>query len=108
MNGGQALFKALVDAGITTCFANPGTSEMQLVYEMGLSDALRPILCLQGDVVTGAEAAMRARPGQICTVIAPNNQHWDDATPPPPPMMPVCPGLAPDAIEQAASLLRNG
>ena len=105
MNGGQALFKALVDAGITTCFANPGTSEMQLVCEMGLSDALRPILCLQGDVVTGAEAAMCGRPGQICTVIAPNNQHWDDATPP---MMPVCPGLAPDAIEQAASLLRNG
>jgi hypothetical protein len=30
MNGAQSLFKALVDAGITTCFANPGTSEMQL------------------------------------------------------------------------------
>ena len=26
MNGAQSLFKALVDAGITTCFANPGTS----------------------------------------------------------------------------------
>ena len=54
MNGAQSLFKALVDAGITTCFANPGTSEMQLVYEMGLSEAVRPILCLQEDVVTGA------------------------------------------------------
>lgn len=54
MNGAQSLFKALVDAGVTTCFANPGTSEMQLVYEMGLSDAVRPILCLQEDVVTGA------------------------------------------------------
>jgi len=54
MNGAQSLLKALVDAGVTTCFANPGTSEMQLVYEMGLSDAVRPILCLQEDVVTGA------------------------------------------------------
>ena len=31
MNGAQSLFKALVDAGITTCFANPGTTEMPLV-----------------------------------------------------------------------------
>ncbi|WZO98432.1 acetolactate synthase large subunit [Isosphaeraceae bacterium EP7] len=54
MNGAQSLFKSLVDAGITTCFANPGTSEMQLVYEMGLTDAVRPVLCLQEDVVTGA------------------------------------------------------
>jgi acetolactate synthase-1/2/3 large subunit len=54
MNGAQSLFKALVDAGIDTCFANPGTSEMQLVYEMGLTDDMRPILCLQENTVTGA------------------------------------------------------
>ena len=54
MNGAQALFKALVHAGITTCFANPGTSEMQLVYEIGMTDKVRPVLCLQEDVVTGA------------------------------------------------------
>jgi acetolactate synthase I/II/III large subunit len=54
MNGAQSLFKALVDAGITVCFANPGTSEMQLVYEIGMTDKVRPILCLQEDVVTGA------------------------------------------------------
>jgi acetolactate synthase-1/2/3 large subunit len=53
MNGAQSLFKSLVDAGITTCFANPGTSEMQLVYEIGMTEAVRPILCLQEDVVTG-------------------------------------------------------
>ena len=40
--------------GITTCFANPGTSEMQLVYEIGMTDKVRPVLCLQEDVVTGA------------------------------------------------------
>ena len=53
MNGAQALFKALTDAGVT-CFVNPGTSEMQLVYEIGLAANVRPVLCLQEDVVTGA------------------------------------------------------
>lgn len=54
MNGAKALFNALTRAGLDTCFANPGTSEMQLVYEMGKSDAVRPVLCLQENVVTGA------------------------------------------------------
>jgi acetolactate synthase I/II/III large subunit len=54
MNGAQALFKALVDAGLDTCFGNPGTSEMQLVYEMGLTADVRPFLCLQENIVTGA------------------------------------------------------
>ena len=73
MNGAQSLFKALVDAGITTCFANPGTSEMQLVYEMGLSEAVRPILCLQEDVVTGAAdgfGRMTGRPRSRCFMSA--------------------------------------
>jgi acetolactate synthase-1/2/3 large subunit len=54
MNGAQALFKALIDAGLDTCFANPGTSEMQLVYEMGRTKDTRAILCLEENVVTGA------------------------------------------------------
>jgi len=31
MNGSQALFKALIDAELDTCFANSGISEMQTV-----------------------------------------------------------------------------
>lgn len=54
MNGAQALFKALTDAGLNTCFANPGTSEMQLVYEIGRTEGTRAILCLEENVVTGA------------------------------------------------------
>jgi thiamine pyrophosphate-dependent acetolactate synthase large subunit-like protein len=54
MNGAQALFKALTDAGLDTCFANPGTSEMQLVYEIGLTEDVRAVLCLQENTVTGA------------------------------------------------------
>jgi acetolactate synthase-1/2/3 large subunit len=56
MNGAQALFKALTGAGFDTCFANPGTSEMQLVYEMGRTKDARAILCLQENIVTGAAA----------------------------------------------------
>lgn len=54
LNGAQALLTALTRAGLDTCFANPGTSEMQLVYEIGLGDTVRPVLCLQENVVTGA------------------------------------------------------
>src|SRR5260370_34911124 len=54
MNGAQSLFKALADAGLDACFANPGTSEMQLVYEIGLTKGVRAVLCLQENTVTGA------------------------------------------------------
>src|SRR5512139_2306120 len=54
MNGAQALFKALTEAGLDTCFANPGTSEMHLVYEIGRTPGVRAVLCLQENTVTGA------------------------------------------------------
>jgi acetolactate synthase-1/2/3 large subunit len=54
MNGAQALLKALVEAGVEICFANPGTSEMHLVLAIGTTDAVRPILCLFEGVATGA------------------------------------------------------
>jgi len=54
MNGAQALLKALTDAGLDTCFTNPGTSEMQLVYEIGLTPGVRAVLCLQENTATGA------------------------------------------------------
>ncbi|MDG3005175.1 acetolactate synthase large subunit [Paludisphaera mucosa] len=198
MNGAQSLFKSLVDAGVATCFANPGTSEMQLVYEIGMTDAVRPVLCLQEDVVTGAadgygrmkgapaftllhvacgfangvamlhnaarantpvvnvvgvnasyhqanypehelvngrasdlaravshwcgetrsashlgelgvEAAALAKTGKVCTIVAPNDYHWSDATPPPSPPAPSArPQAAREAIARAAEMLSNG
>jgi acetolactate synthase-1/2/3 large subunit len=54
MNGAQALFKALTDAGLDTCFANLGTSEMPLVHEMGRGENVRAVLCLEENVVSGA------------------------------------------------------
>ena len=54
MNGAQALFHTLVDAGVEVCFANPGTSEIHLVTAIGASDAVRAVLCLFEGVVSGA------------------------------------------------------
>lgn len=66
MNGAQSVFKALVDAGVATCFASPGTSQMQLVHEIGVSGAVRPILCLQEDsyAILGLEMA-RVRENEL-------------------------------------------
>ncbi|MFK8043398.1 acetolactate synthase large subunit [Congregibacter sp.] len=54
MNGAEALLKTLVESEVEICFANPGTSEMQLVSAIGQTDAMRPVLCLFEGVVSGA------------------------------------------------------
>lgn len=200
MNGAQALLKALVDAGLDTCFANPGTSEMQLVYEIGRTRDVRSILCLQENTVTGAAdgyARMSGKPaftllhvgsgfangianlqnagrastkmvnivganatyhqpnypehelingkiidlaravshwsheaktadelgmlgahaarqakvgaGNICTIVAPTNCHWDPAVAPPSSTEPIsAPKTSPETIQHVASLLTNG
>ena len=65
MNGAQVLLKTLADSEIDTCFANPGTSEMQLVAAIGETPGVRAVLCLFEGVVTGAAdgyARMADRP----------------------------------------------
>jgi len=54
MNGAHALLATMRANRVTTCFANPGTSEMHFVA--GLDDApeMRAILCLFEGVATGA------------------------------------------------------
>ena len=54
MNGAEALINALAEAGVDVCFANPGTSEMQLVAAIDQQPKIRGILCLFEGVVTGA------------------------------------------------------
>ncbi len=48
LNGAAAFFRNLADNGIDTIFACPGTSEMQVVDELGYSD-LKP-----GGAMTGS------------------------------------------------------
>lgn len=54
MNGAQALVQALLDSGVDTCFANPGTSEMHFVAALDQADRLRCVLGLFEGVATGA------------------------------------------------------
>jgi acetolactate synthase-1/2/3 large subunit len=54
VNGAQALIRTLVDSGVDTCFANPGTSEMHFVAALDDVPQLRAILGLHEGVVTGA------------------------------------------------------
>ena len=53
-NGAQALIRTLVDAGVTTCFTNPGTSEMHFVAALDSTPEMRGVLALFEGVATGA------------------------------------------------------
>jgi len=53
-NGANALIQTLVDAGITTCFTNPGTSEMHFVVALDTVPEMRAVLALFEGVATGA------------------------------------------------------
>ena len=53
-NGAHALIQTLVDAGITTCFTNPGTSEMHFVAALDTVPEMRAVLALFEGVATGA------------------------------------------------------
>ena len=52
-NGAKALIDTLINAGVDTCFTNPGTSEMHFVAALDSTD-MRVILCLFEGVATGA------------------------------------------------------
>ncbi len=70
MNGAQALIETLVRSGVDVCFANPGTSEMQLVQAIDQIPGMRPVLALFEGVVTGAAdgyARMARKPA--CTLL---------------------------------------
>ncbi|QGG97040.1 acetolactate synthase large subunit [Actinomarinicola tropica] len=54
MNGAEQLMRTLADNGVTACFANPGTTEMQLVAALDTERRIRPILGLFEGVATGA------------------------------------------------------
>jgi acetolactate synthase-1/2/3 large subunit len=65
MNGAEAMLRTLLACGVDTCFANPGTSEMQFVAALDRVSGLRPVLCLSETVATGCAdgyARMSGRP----------------------------------------------
>ena len=52
-NGAHALIQTLINAGVDTCFTNPGTSEMHFVAALDDAD-MRGVLCLFEGVASGA------------------------------------------------------
>lgn len=53
MNGAESLVRTLLGAGVDTCFANPGTSEMHFVAALDQIPGMKCVLGLQENVVTG-------------------------------------------------------
>lgn len=54
MNGAESLMRTLVNAGVTVCFANPGTTEIHFVDSLDRVPAMRCVPCLFEGVCTGA------------------------------------------------------
>lgn len=52
--GADRLLQALLERGVNTCFANPGTSEMHLVAALDRTPRMRCVLTLFENVATGA------------------------------------------------------
>ena len=54
MNGAQSLVKTLLNNGVDTVFANPGTSEMHFVAALDQHSEMNCVLCLFEGGTTGA------------------------------------------------------
>src|SRR5918992_9708 len=54
MTGAESVLRSLSAAGVRTCFANPGTSEMHLVAALERVPEVRPVLTLFEGVASGA------------------------------------------------------
>src|SRR5213593_4233342 len=69
-NGAQALIRTLVDAGVDTCFTNPGTSEMHFVAALDSTPEMRAVLALFEGVATGAaDGYARMADGPAATLL---------------------------------------
>jgi acetolactate synthase I/II/III large subunit len=74
MNGAQALIRTLVAADVTTCFTNPGTSEMHFVAALDSVPEMRAVLALFEGVATGAAdgySRMAGRPAATLLHLGP-------------------------------------
>ena len=70
MNGARSLVDTLLRAGVDTCFANPGTSEMHFVAALDQAQGMRCVLGLQENVVTGmADGYWRIARKPACTLL---------------------------------------
>jgi len=74
LTGAESLLLSLFASGVDTCFANPGTSEMQFVDALDRVPEMRGVLCLFEGVATGAAdgyARMTGRPAATLLHLGP-------------------------------------
>lgn len=74
MNGAESLIRTLVAADVTTCFANPGTSEIHLVQALDRICEMRCVLGLFEGVATAAAdgyARMAGKPASTLLHLGP-------------------------------------
>jgi acetolactate synthase-1/2/3 large subunit len=64
MNGAESLVHSLLKSGVTTCFSNPGTSEMHFVAALDRIPGMHCVLGLFEGVVTGAADGYARMAGQ--------------------------------------------
>ena len=69
MNGAESVLRTLLDHGVDTCFANPGTSEMHLVQAIDAIPEARAVLCLFEGVCTGAADGFARMKGVPATTL---------------------------------------
>ena len=70
MNGAESLVHTLLQSGIDTCFANPGTSEMHFVAALDRIPGIRCVPGLHETVVTGmADGYWRLAGKPACTLL---------------------------------------
>src|SRR3954451_3339364 len=70
MNGARSLVETLVAAGVDTCFANPGTSEMHFVAALDQHAGIRCVLGLQENAASVMADGYFRIPGKpACTLL---------------------------------------
>jgi len=72
--GAHALWASLAQEGVDTCFANPGTTELDLVRGLETESQIRCVVGLQENVCTGAAdgyGRMRGRPAATLLHLGP-------------------------------------
>ena len=70
LNGAESLVRSLVAAGVDTCFANPGTSEIHLVAALDRVPEIRCVLALfEGVATAAADGYARMAEKPACTLL---------------------------------------
>jgi acetolactate synthase-1/2/3 large subunit len=69
MNGAETLVETLLAGGVSVCFANPGTSEMQFVAALDARPQMRCILCLFEGGATGAADGYFRMTGEVAVTL---------------------------------------